>query len=463
MPDVTSRLERGVTPATLGFAVCGLATYATRAMQCRSIAAAVGCALLVASAPAVGASHPNVIVVVADALRADRLGRTVRGEALMPFVDSLAGRGYVFTRAYATASCTPASVASLFTGRNVGRHGIGCRDGALAKTIPTLAAALHAHGFATGVFSAAPLFAGAEAGVDVHQHVKHEVPVPADGAFVGSAALRWLEGRKDATQPVFLYLHYVDALAPYKPPPSYVQRVTGVLEQRREQELLDMVVRVNRSYLEPSPRPPAPTEIVDLRMVYDAAVKGLDFQIGNLFEFLARKRVLDDAIVVVTGAEGEEFGEHGAAGHGRTLWETTTRVPLVLVLPRSSARVDVEEQVSLADVAPTLLELLGLPALEGADGRARVDALRRAEQPRGWEAWRWWLGSWWYGDTVYSAIPDPGAVHRDAVVRDGAKVIVGADGTSSYYDLTRDPGEGNPNALTTRARARLARALTEQR
>jgi arylsulfatase A-like enzyme len=463
MPAAPSRHERAVTLATLGFAVRDVDAYSTCAMRFRVLV----CVLLLVGSAAAEARHPNVIVVVAEALRPDRLGRRDMDGPLMPFLGSLAGRGYVFTHAYAAASCTPASVASLFTGRDPGRHGVGCRGGALADDVTTLAAVLRARGFATGVFTAAPLFAGADAGADRYRHVKHAMPVPADAAFVGSDALRWLGERKDAGAPVFLYLHYVDVLAPYAPPPAYVQRVSGILDQRREQELFDMVRRANQLYRESPQRLPTPPEVADLTTVYDAAAKGLDHQLRSLFQLLERQHLLDDAIVLVTAAQGEDFAEHGTLGHGRTLWETTTRVPMVLLVPRSSARVDVDEPVSLVDVAPTLLELLGVPGIGRAEGRSRVAALRRAEHPWAWETLRWRLGRWWTGpeDAAYSEIPDDGGapIHRRALVQGTAKVIVARDGTRAYFDLAADPGETNPRALAPPARERLERGLAARR
>jgi arylsulfatase A-like enzyme len=437
-------------------------------MRIRFVSAVALLGVLVGGAEPLRAEppRPNLILIVVDAWRADRFGARRNREPMMPFVDSLAARGYVFERAYAASSCTAASVASLLTGRYPAHHGVRCTDGALADGATTLASTLAGHGYARATFTASPLFAGADAGTDVYRHLKHSISLPVGAEYVNAEAIRWLDERARRSpadeRPAFLHLHYIDVLAPWAPPPSYMQRITGHFERHLEKGLMDAIPRANRLYLEAAHRPLSAVELAEVTTVYDASVMAFDSQMRSLFGLLEERRVLQNAIVVITADHGEDLGEHATVGHGATLWETTTRVPLLIVTPRRASRSEPTEPVSLVDVAPTLLELLGIPPASGIDGRSLLPTLRRADEPWSWETMRWSVAQWWTGPEHDLHSESPGAsassgrvVHARAVVLGTDKAIVRADGTRAYFDLAADPKETNPLALDGARRARL--------
>ena len=84
---------------------------------------------------------------------------------------------------------------------------------------------------------------------------------------------------------------------------------------------------------------------------------------------LGKLGLAEDTIVVVTADHGEAFEEHGVGGHGKNLYRETVRVPLMMRVPGTSAR-RVPDFVSMVDVKPTLLDLLGLPQPKGLAGRS---------------------------------------------------------------------------------------------
>ena len=97
-----------------------------------------------------------------------------------------------------------------------------------------------------------------------------------------------------------------------------------------------------------------------------------DRAVEKLFSDLDARGLLDDTIVVITSDHGEEFGEHGLFGHARSVWDPVLRVPLILwsgdrTIPAGTRIVEV---VSLVDIAPTLLDLLGLDPLDGVSGQS---------------------------------------------------------------------------------------------
>src|SRR5437764_1008803 len=112
--------------------------------------------LFVLAAPVAAAQRPDVVVILVDTLRADRLGCYGNPRGLTPAIDALAARGVVFRNAYAPSSCTKPSVASLFTSRYPHEHGVLRADSVLANDERTLAETFHDAGYATGAFAANP-------------------------------------------------------------------------------------------------------------------------------------------------------------------------------------------------------------------------------------------------------------------------------------------------------------------
>jgi arylsulfatase A-like enzyme len=158
--------------------------------------------------------------------------------------------------------------------------------------------------------------------------------------------------------------------SPYVPPQALRARlVKPPVDDAEVKELNARLVRHGA-------RPFSAEEIGKLEGLYDAEVASLDGELRKTFAALKRQGLLDDAIVVFTADHGEEFHEHGHFGHGQALFEEGVRVPLIFVGPGIAAgRVD--ENVSLVDVAPTLLDLLGLQPQPSFEGRSLAPMMRR--------------------------------------------------------------------------------------
>ena len=110
--------------------------------------------------------------------------------------------------------------------------------------------------------------------------------------------------------------------------------------------------------------------------LYDAEVAALDRRLRRVFRRLRTRGLLEHAIVVVTADHGEEFDEHGEFQHGRTLYQESVRIPLIMVGPGLPAGRVVDQPVSIVDVAPTIFDLVGLPVEPRDDippKRFRVD------------------------------------------------------------------------------------------
>ena len=161
-------------------------------------------------------------------------------------------------------------------------------------------------------------------------------------------------------------------------------------------------------------------------LLYDAEVAAVDEQVRLLFEELRRRGFLDHAVTIVTADHGEEFLEHGETGHANALYEESVRVPLVITAAGMAAG-RVARNVSLVDVAPTVLDLLHLPAERAFEGRSLVAADAPSEALLEFEP----------------IFPDAASRRRHArgIVRGRSKLLVAPDGDATTYDLATDPGE----------------------
>jgi arylsulfatase A-like enzyme len=113
--------------------------------------------------------------------------------------------------------------------------------------------------------------------------------------------------------------------------------------------------------------------------VYDNAILHVDHILYGLFGYLAQEGYLDHTLVAVVADHGKAFGERGYEGHAREVYRETTKIPWILAFPfrlDPSAVVDVRTQN--VDVWPTILDLLGLPALPRSDGRSRAPEILAA-------------------------------------------------------------------------------------
>jgi arylsulfatase A-like enzyme len=392
-------------------------------------------------------------------------------DGLTPFLDALAARATVFRRAYAQAPWTNPSVASLWTSRYPSQHGVVDFSSVLDAGAVTLAEAMHEAGYATAGFSANPLIArgsGFGQGFDSYfpESVEkttvpafREVPPRADS--LAARALAWLDARPETpTGPVFLYLQLMETHTPYAPPEDLLASRFAPGERPD----LDAVAG---QMLVASVLPPGPEAIALFAALYDLEVRSVDRELRALFAALEKRGFLRDALVVFTADHGDEFGEHGALGHGRNLYEPVIHVPLLVVAPGQTERRDVPQAVSLIDVAPTVLAWAGAPTPAQFMGHVLPGAAP------------WNLGSWLAGllpaparhalapeEPVVSellAMPSaalrPRVSHRLAIVRGSEKVIAGTGGEREWYDLDADPGEHAPEGLAASERPALARGL----
>jgi arylsulfatase A-like enzyme len=314
--------------------------------------------VLFAGANRLGAEQARpdpVIIIAVDTLRADRLGCYGYPRPTSPELDALAEKSVLFTRCFTPSPLTTPAFASLLTSMPPHRHGAKRNGLPIFPKVETLTDLLKARGYRTGAFiSSWPLKAklsGLDRGFDTYEEVFDKkrwlgtINPEGRAPTVNERVFEWLDRCED--EPFFLWVHYSEPHAPYL----------------HHEEFDFDYNRWNKKLYHPD------SDFSDMRN-YDTEVGFVDHHIGRLIDRLGKDGLFDRAIVVFMSDHGESFGEHGERGHGRKLFNATLHVPLMVKLPRDRrAGTRMQHEVSLEDVAPTLLELLGLDRPDWMIGR----------------------------------------------------------------------------------------------
>ncbi len=297
----------------------------------------------------------NVILISIDTLRADRVGVYGAYRPTTPILDALASEAVVFSDAWAVWPETSGSHMSLFTSRYPSEHGVTSFISAPPPALELLAERLRREGYLTRAFTedgGVWAYAGFARGFSAYgERRSPDFIYRGEAAATFADATRWVQSHADRT--FFLFVHTYQVHAPYTPPEGYRDLFADV--PGRE-----------------------PDDGAAQALAYDREVRFTDDQLGRFLDALRRLGVAERSIVIVTSDHGEEFREHGGMGHGRTLHREVLQVPLVLWAPGLLAPARVVAPATLLDVAPTLLELLGLAADPTHRGTSLAAAARAA-------------------------------------------------------------------------------------
>jgi len=217
--------------------------------------------------------------------------------------------------------------------------------------------------------------------------VKRPYKVPYDRAeILTRKAINWLRGRSNR---FFIWIHYVDPHYPWIPPHNYFPSRSVSIE-----ESIKLWRKMVTSQLDPSSL--SNEELKKMITLYDSEIRYVDYAIGNLFYELRKEGLYDNSLVIVTSDHGEEFKEHGDIDHKPKLYEELIHVPLVIKFPNGLyGGTIVNDLVSLIDLAPTIVDCLGInkpkkwvgsslfPLLEGRKGSKREGVISEAKIKQG--------------------------------------------------------------------------------
>ena len=406
---------------------------------------------------------PHVILISADALRWDHLSMNGYARATSPRIDAFAAHATQFADAVTSIPKTGPSFATLFTGVPPRRHGVDANRYAVPEDLPLLAERLSALGYRTAAFVSNPVlkpiygFARGFAGYEVFGD---------DDAMerVGHAALDWIAA-EPFDRPTFLWIHLIDPHGPYRPRPADLARFEDDAVARADDRRLPLeytpLADFNPIYVlgaVPSyQRVGDDDRVAHYVAAYDAEIVRTDETFGALVDALARRGVLDDALVIFLADHGESMGEADYwFEHGWFAFDGSLRVPLLVKAPGQKEPAVVHGATSLLDVAPTVLARAGAPPIEGLAGHDLLGPGPGSDPVLIFNATTY--------PERYAGLRTPEWKYLRRVRPEDGAGAVAPRAADELYDLRSDPGElhdlapANPERVA-RARAELERRL----
>jgi len=388
----------------------------------------------------------NVVFILIDTLRADRLHCYGYSRETSPNLDELAARGVRFAHVESQSSWTKSSMASIWTGLYPQQTGVL----GFAHALPD-EALLPAEIFGKAGYRTAGVWRngwvannfGFGQGFDLYFRPTPSRPARNEKR---NAARRVLQGtdmdatlsasefiRANSARRFFLYVHYMDV----------------------------------HQYLYADTSPSWGSAFSD---IYDSAIHWTDRNVGVLLETLLDAGVLDRTLVVVAADHGEAFFEHGAEGHARNLYAEVTQVPLIIMPPMDlRPGLVVEERVANIDIWPTILDAVGLPPLPHSDGRSLMPLVLAAAE--GGSAPDDLASRIFFAQLDQNWGRQKKEPNPLVAVTDGDHRLIesiGAPDRAELYDRSQDPGEKHDIAaenaeLTDQLRDRVASYFEQPR
>jgi arylsulfatase A-like enzyme len=379
--------------------------------------------------------HPikrwNVIILIIESLRADQLRVYGENRDVMPAVNRLSNEARVFLNAYSQSSHTNYAVVTPLSSHYPLRS-------PRAYTYPEnpsyprelIYDILKSLGYRTAIFSSSNEYWGGiinylqTGNVEPFLHAanfkgptyiaqedtnfaawtretRHAGSI--DDRFTVNEAIRWISGLDG--KPFFLSMNLQNSHVPYVVPPDFPRRFSS--------DRLNFTIRFG--YF---PRDKAQV----VKDVYADSLSYVDAQIGRLFDYLKRRNLWDETIIVVTGDHGQAFYEHDFASHGGPILNEVMKVPLIIRAPKLRPTLD-HRPAQHIDVPPTVLDLLGLPPHPSFQGVSLLDPRSNSNR------------------SIYMVAQTSDA-YQYGIVRSGLKLIYDEWQQQYFlYDLNSDPGE----------------------
>ena len=402
---------------------------------------------------------PNILLVIIDSARTDRVSCYGYERATTPNIDAIAADGCRFEAAYSESSWTVPVMFSLLTGLAPREHQ-GERLRMLPPDMPSLLDALRAAGYSTYAGSANPFFGpkcDAQRGFGQFYRSARSIRLLKPVVKYVGQRLGWTDNGGNAITshfvrsvprlkaPWFAVLWYFDVHSPYAPKEPFTSRFV-----RRPMSLWERNTLLRRLRRPPELVATASEEELErLSDLYDGALAYEDMLVGRVRETLVKHGLWDEALVVITADHGEMLGERGLAGHGRSadMYQPVIRVPLVV---KGSGRRPAAEvspaMVQLADVTQTVASAAGVQGSlpEGAARRIDLLSVGRSggreyaiseRQPFNERSAR----AFQRRNPNFDV--QPHLCHATAVVRDDWKLIHRSTGAHELLNLADDPWE----------------------
>jgi arylsulfatase A-like enzyme len=376
----------------------------------------------------------DIVVIVLDTVRADHMGVYGYEKGTTPKLDAWGEKGRIYEQMTADGGWTLPSHASLFTGKTIAEHGArgsplgGPLAYRLADRTPTVAQALRQAGWRTIGIAANRAFLhpmwGLDQGFDIWMCTqlrpdKHRLPYPTADRITEMAKYAL---KREREAPLFLFLNYMDAHAPWVPRRGYVKDPTTL--DRRYLPYFPGWERATTRLL--AEQGVVPEVIEGWNEAYDAELRYLDEQVGALLDALPSLGIGPEDYVFVLSDHGEYLGEHDLIEHSKDVYQQVLEVPLLIHGPGYEIGRD-PAPIQTHDLATMILAAAGQPPLEGS---VRTEDLVVSEEH--------WARQRDLQNPVFGRRFDR---IRRAFRSGPLKLILGSDGTREAYDLSKDPME----------------------
>jgi arylsulfatase A-like enzyme len=373
----------------------------------------------------------NVIFIIVESLRADQLRAYGSSRTVMPSTEIIAQRSRIFRNAWAQSSHTSYAVLSPLSShyplRSATRH---VYPEKMSYPRVLIYDVLKSLGYRTAIFSSSNenwegminylrtsnldmLFHAPasteprllEAGdIGFAQWAKGTNQAGSvDDRVTVAEAIKWLDQQGD--QPFFLYLNLQSAHLPYRIPETAPRRFSPTS--------IDFKIRFGYFPVD---------RVSTVKDVYADSLAYVDAQIDRLFQYLDRRRVLDNSVIVLTGDHGQAFYEHGFFAHASYLFDEVMRVPLIIHAPGLKPGID-QRPVQHIDVAPSILDLLGLPRHPSFQGESLIGPTPALDK------------------SIYM-VAQTSLAHEYGIIRSGWKLVYDSRSNKyRLYNLSNDPME----------------------
>jgi arylsulfatase A-like enzyme len=390
------------------------------------------------------ATPQGVILIMADTIRPDHLAAYGYDRDTTPVLDRVAASGARFDDTVAQATWTKVSAPSILTSLYPLAHTVRNTPDRLPSSAVTLAEIYREAGYATLSFSSIT-FTGAATNLhqgfeELHEAASRTPPNRNKSAreFV-DRLLPWLDLHQDV--PFFVFLHLFDPHSPFEPRAPYNTLWANPSTRAAH---IDRMAEVRRQIDSPFLRGQVMPSQDDLdasgvdveaflsyrKAWYDGSIRGMDTEIGRLFERIETLGLTDRMVVAFVGDHGEEFLEHGNSWHGQSVYGELTQVPLILWAPgRVPPGRQIGDTVRTIDLMPTLLALSGLQAPDNLQGQSLLPLLGEndAEDRSGW--------------IVRPAVSEEHVRTGAGVEDQHAAYALVIDGWRLIHNVTRDEGD----------------------
>jgi len=296
-------------------------------------------------------SGPNVLLIIADALRTDHLGCYGYSRPTSPQIDKFAAKALIFEKAMSNAPWTKPSVGSILTSLYPNEHKAFYWSENLDNGFLTLAEVFRNLNYTTIAVQSNEILTKAHNFNQGFQY--YEEMLQQSGEKITEKFNTLLARNKK--KKFFAYLHYMDTHLPYDASDKFI----SIFETETIHSSLTDSMKANeiRMLNEMGLSPEDKQHLINM---YDAEIRNIDYNFEKIIDNLKKLGILDKTIIILTSDHGEEFWEHGGLEHGHSLYNELLHVPLVIKYDSLLPTKRISTYVHLLDLFPTILSLAGI-------------------------------------------------------------------------------------------------------